>query len=318
VWASVAGNGAYQLTPGAGTTGLVTWTAIDGLPLAGEGPHTVELHWSWKQTSGTWNGLTCNTRNNNPCKADGTFGQVQRAFVGGPGRSGPLQSVQVFESGVTSSGSNSFQTGTTPTLGVSIAVKGSLKVQSLATDPVIELRVTGSQNQSIDCDPAVPNLADEIDQGCGPAYKINPGLACPGYNQLWSLPQPWECVKTQTGGAVGQVERGLKDRILGGANTCTAPINWPNYSLDDPRVVPLIITPFGTFGGTGNDIVPVIDFAAFYVVGWNSDPCPGAHPVPKGYIAGHFIKYAAPNPNGAGKTVCDRDVLTPCVPVMTR
>jgi hypothetical protein len=40
--------------------------------------------------------------------------------------------------------------------------------------------------------------------------------------------------------------------------------------------------------------------------------------VPKGYIAGHFIKYAAPNPNGAGTNVCDLDRITPCVPVMTR
>lgn len=316
VWASVDGGGNYPLTPG-GTAGLVTWTAGSGLPFAGGGPHSVELNWKWQQTSGTWSGFTCTTRNNNPCKAQGTFGPVQRAFVAG-GRSGPIRRVQVFESGVTSSGSNSFQTGTTPTLGISLAVTGSLKVQSLASDPVVELRVTGSQNQSIDCDPAIPNLADEIVQGCGPAYKINPGLACPAYNQLWSLPEPWECVKTQTGGAVGQVERGLKERILGGANTCTAPINWPNYELDDPRIVPLIITPFGSFGGSGNDIIPVIDFAAFYVVGWNGDPCPGAYPVPRGYMAGHFIKYAAPNPNGAGKNVCNPDLITPCVPVMTR
>jgi hypothetical protein len=317
VWASVDGNGSYPLTAG-GTAGLVTWTANSGLPFADEGPHTVELHWSWKKTSGTWNGLTCNNRNNNPCKAEGTFGPVQRGFIGGPGRSGPVRRVQVFESGVTSSGSNSFQSGTTPTLGVSLAVTGSLKVQSEASDPVVELRVTGSQNQSIDCDPAIPNLADELAQGCGPAYKINPGLACPAYNELWALPEPWECVKTQTGGAVGQVERGMKQRILGGSNTCTAPINWPNYEIGDPRIVPLIITPFGSFGGSGNDIVPVIDFAAFYVTGWNSDPCPGAHPVPKGYIAGHFVKYAAPNPRGAGDAVCNRDALTPCVPVMTR
>ena len=316
VWASVDGAGTYPLTPG-GTSGLVTWTAGSGLPLAGSGPHTVELGWAWKQTSGTWNGETCTTRNNNPCKADGSFGVVQRAFVAG-GRAGPLRRVQVFEDGVTSSGSNSFQTGTAPTLGLSIAVTGSLKVQSEATDPVVELRVTGSQNQSVDCDPAVPNLADEIEQGCGPAYKINPALACPDYNALWSLPEPWECVKTQTGGAVGQVERGMKERILGGANTCTAPIHWPDYDLDDPRIVPLIITPFGSFGGTGNDIVPVIDFAAFYVVGWNSDPCEGAHPVPKGYIAGHFVKYAEPNPHGAGDAVCNPDALTPCVPVLTR
>jgi hypothetical protein len=316
VWASVDGDGEYPLTPG-GTSGLVTWTAASGLPIVIAGPHTVELNWDWEQTTGTWNGKTCNDRNNNPCKASGTFGPVQRSFVAG-GRSGPLQRVQVYESGVTTSGSNSFQTGTAHTLGVSLDVTGSLKVQSLATDPVVELRVTGSQNQSIDCDPDIPNLADEIEQGCGPAYKLNPGLNCPAYNVLWTLPEPWECVKTQTGGAVGQVEHGMKQRILGGSNSCTAPINWPNYDSDDPRIVPLIITPFGSFGGSGNDIVPVIDFAAFYVVGWNGDPCPGAHDVPKGYIAGHFIKYAEPNPNGAGKNVCNPDLITPCVPVLTR
>jgi hypothetical protein len=315
VWASVDGGGHYSLTPG-GTSGLVTWTSAAGLPIAVSGPHTVDLNWTWEQTQGTWNGKNCKT-NGNPCKDEGTFGPVQRSFVAG-GRSGPLRSVQVFESGLTSSGSNSFETGTTHILGVTLSVTGSLKVQSLASDPVIELRVTGSQNQSIDCDPAVSNIRDELSQGCGPAYKINKTLACPAYNQLWSLPEPWECVKTQTGGAVGQVEQGMKDRILGGSNSCTAPVNWPNYAPDDPRIVPLIVTPFGTFSGSGNDIVPVIDFATFYVVGWNGDPCPGAKDVPKGYIAGHFIKYAQPNPKGAGENVCDIDLITPCVPVMTR
>lgn len=317
VWASVDGAGEYLLSPG-GTSGLVGWSTASGLPVAGGGPHAVSLHWSWEQTSGTWEGTTCTDKNTNPCKANGSFGTVQRAFVASADRSGPLTRVQVFRPGLSSSGENSFQRGTTQTLGVSIAVTGGLKVQSQAGDPVVELRVTGSQNQSIDCDPAIANLRDEIDQGCGPAYKINPGLTCPAYNSLWGLPQPWECVKTQTGGAVGQVEHGLQDRILGGANTCTAPINWPDYSPGDPRIVPLIITPFGSFGGTGNDIIPVIDFATFYVVGWNGDPCPGARPVPKGYIAGHFIKYAAPNPHGAGDTVCDPDSLTPCVAVLTR
>ena len=156
------------LTPG-GTSGLVTWTPSADCPFAGGGPHTVELNWSWEQTSGTWNGQTCK-RNNNPCKASGTFGPVQRAFVAG-GRSGPLRRVQVFESGVTSSGSNSFQTGTTPTLGLSIAVTGSLKVQSHAGDPVVELRVTGSQNQSIDCDPAIPNLATRSSRAAVPPTR---------------------------------------------------------------------------------------------------------------------------------------------------
>jgi len=321
VWATVNGIDT-QLAPG-GTSGLVTWTALGGLAFTGGGPHDVVLNWDWKKTSGTWvdpSGRlqSCTTSNGNKCKDNGTLGRVQRAFVASLARSGPLTRVQVFESGITTSGSNSFQTGTTHTLGVSIAVKGGLKVQSLATDPVVELRVVGSQNQSIDCDPDISNLRDELAQGCGPAYKINTSLTCPDYNDLWGTDEPWECAKTQTGGAVGQVDQGMEDRILGGGNTCTAPINWPDYELDDPRIVPLLITPFGSFSGSGNDIVPVIDFAAFYVVGWNSDPCPGAYPVPNGYIAGHFIKYAAPNPHGAGNDVCNPDVLAPCVPVLTR
>ena len=90
--------------------------------------------------------------------------------------SGPLERVQISGPSVTS-GANSFQQGTTQTLGVSIAVKGNLQIQSQASDPVIELRVVGSQNQSIDCDPAQPNLRDEIENGCGPTYKINPSFS---------------------------------------------------------------------------------------------------------------------------------------------
>jgi Putative Flp pilus-assembly TadE/G-like len=322
VWASVDGGGKYPLTPGTGTSGVITWTALGGLPISGPGGHQVSLGWDWEQTSGTWDGNSCTTKNNNPCKANGTFGYVQRAYVGDVEGSGPVQKVQVFESGGASSGANSFAQGSTHTLGVSIATTGTLLTQSQATDPVIHLRVTGSQNQSIDCDPATPNLHDEIVKGCAPTYAVNQSLACPGYNELWGTPEPWKCVKTQTGGAVGQVEQGLKDRILGGSNACTAPINWPNYSQDDKRIIPLIITPFGSFSGSGNDIVPVIDFGAFYVVGWNGDPCPGAVPVPKkGYIAGHFIKYIPRNPVASGDIKCDLTdptQLAPCAAVLTR
>jgi Flp pilus assembly protein TadG len=316
VWATVDGGGKYPLTR-SGSSGLVTWNANSGLPFTGGGPHDVGLEWSFEQTTGTWNGKTCTTKNNNPCKDSGSLGIVQRGFVASEDRSGPLELVQISGPSVTS-GANSFQQGTTQALGVSIAVKGNLQIQSQASDPVVELRVVGSQNQSIDCDPALANLRDEIEGGCGPTYKINTTFNCPAYNALWGMPMPWECVKTQTGGAVGQVEHGMQDRILGGANTCTAPINWPNFEPGDPRIVPLIITPFGSFSGSGNDIIPVLDFGVFYVVGWNGDPCPGAHSVPKGYIAGHFIKYAAPNPHGAGEEVCDPTSLTPCVAVLTR
>lgn len=321
VWATVNGGGKYQLTPGAGILGLITWTALSGVPISGPGAHTIGLGWDWEQTVGLWNGNICTDKNNNPCKASGSFGDVQRAYVASPADTGPVHLVSVFQPGGVSSGANSFQTGTTQSLGVAISTTGTLLVQSQATDPVVYLRVVGSRNQSIDCDPNISNLADEIAEGCGPSYAINSTFNCPAYNQLWGTPEPWDCVKTQTGGAVGQVARGMKDRILGGVNTCTAPINWPNPDVDDTRIVPLIITPFGSFSGSGNSIMPVIDFGAFYVVGWDGDPCPGAVTVPKGFVAGHFMKFIPRNPKGSGDAACfltDPTQLTPCAAVLTR
>jgi len=327
VTAKVAGGATVNLTPGAivgGTTHV--WNAGTGLGVTGPDEHPVTMAFAWEQTSGSWRGLTCRNNGSNPCKASGTFeggGTIQRPFEGSPDISGPVQQVDIFESGISTSGAHSFQQGTSHTLGVTLATAGTLKTQSLATDPVIYLRVAGgSLNQSIDCDPDLSNIRDEIAEGCSPAYTLNQDLTCPAYNELWDTPQPWDCVKTQTGGAVGQVEQGLKQRILGGSNSCTAPINWPNYGPDDKRIVPLIVTPFGSFSGSGNDIVPVIDFGAFYVVGWDGDPCPGAVPVPKkGFVAGHFIKYIPTNPKGSGDAACfltDPTKLTPCAAVLTR
>jgi hypothetical protein len=325
VTATIAGGGTVNLTRGASAGGTAfTWTASSGLAVSGPGSHPITMAYTWEQTSGTWRGLACTNKGNNPCKDDGSFdggAVIQRPFQGAPDVSGPVQQVDVFEAAVSTSGANSFERGTTHSLGVTIATAGTLRTQAAATDPVIFLRVTGSRNQSIDCDPDIANLADELAQGCNPAYAINGDLTCPGYNELWGTPQPWDCVKTQTGGAVGQVERGMKDRILGGASSCTAPINWPNYGPDDKRIVPLIVTPFGSFSGSGNAIIPVIDFGAFYVMGWNGDPCAGAVSVPKGYIAGHFIKYIPRNPRGSGDAACfltDPTKLTPCAAVMTR
>jgi hypothetical protein len=327
VTATIAGGATVNLTPGAIVSGTTrVWNAGTGLGVTGPDEHAVTMAFAWEQTSGSWRGLTCNNHGNNPCKANGTFeggGTIQRPFEGSPDISGPVQQVDIFESGVSTSGAHSFQQGSSHTLGVTIATAGTLKTQSAATDPVIYLRVAGgSLNQSIDCDPDLSNIRDEIAEGCSPAYTLNQDLTCPGYNELWDSPQPWDCVKTQTGGAVGQVEQGLKQRILGGSNSCTAPINWPNYGPDDKRIVPLMVTPFGSFSGSGNDIVPVIDFGAFYVVGWDGDPCPGAVPVPKkGFVAGHFIKYIPTNPKGSGDAACfltDPTKLTPCAAVLTR
>ncbi|HEX8779932.1 MAG TPA: pilus assembly protein TadG-related protein [Nocardioides sp.] len=284
----------------------------------GAGPVGVEL--KWEETSGTVSGNNCTTTGGNRCR--GTFGIVQRTFSATAVRSGPVKQVEIYEGGVP--GANSFATGTTHDLVVRIAIAGNLEVAQSVSDPLVELRVTGgSQNQSIDCDPNLPNLRDEIEQGCAPLYAINEGAPCPSTApSLWASPQPWDCVAVQTGGAVGQLEQGMRGRILGGASSCTSPNNWasfPNIPADDPRIVPVFVTPFGTFTGSGNEVVPVSKFATFYVTGWFSSPCPNDDPVPdRGYVVGHFIKYIYVLNNGGGSgELCDFDAFGSCIAVLT-
>ena len=110
------------------------------------------------------------------------------------------------------------QTSCTHNLVVTIGVKGNLANASSVSDPIVEMRVAGgSQNQSLDCDPAVSNLKDELATGCRPTYSRNAGTtACPDSpGTLWATAQPWTCVAVQTGGAVNQVPAGLNLRILG-------------------------------------------------------------------------------------------------------
>jgi archaellin len=312
----VAGTG-YPLTFDS-TSG--TWASSATVPIPpNAGPLPVELRWQAINT--TIAGSACSTtfRNNNPCQ--GSFGTVQRVFSANEDRSGPVKVAQIWENG--SFWANSFERGTTHDLVVKIGITGNLQVASSVSDPLVKLRVTGSQNQSVDCDPDLPNLATEIELGCTPEYRVNDGTPCPDtYSDLQRTPEPWNCVAIQTGGAVGQVERGMRNRILGGANTCTSPNNWdqfPNIPPDDPRIVPIFLTPFGTFTGSGNDVIPVTGFATFYVTGWFGSPCADDDPVDdRGYIVGRFIKYIFTlNEGGAGEDLCDFTSIGSCIAVLT-
>jgi putative Flp pilus-assembly TadE/G-like protein len=320
---AVVGGTEHQLQYDAGLGRWVSTSAGNSFFTAGPagGPISVELKWEVNAPV-TIGGNNCTTTGGNKCK--GTFGiLLQRTFSGSMARSGPIELAKISEGGFY--GANSFALGTTHDLVVRIGIKGNLQEAQSVSDPRVELRVTGgSQNQSIDCDPALSNLRDEIREGCAPQYEINTGAACPpGASSLWSTPQPWDCVAIQTGGAVGQLEKGMQERILGGVgNTCTAPNNWasfPNLPQDDPRIVPVFVTPFGTFQGSGNETVPVSNFATFYVTGWDSSPCSGDDPVPgKGYIVGHFIKYIyALNTGGGSGEFCNFDAFGSCIAVMT-
>ena len=328
-----------------GTTVNLSFSAASGkwsspttltMPVGG-GPLPVRM--DWEETKGTWNGNTCKVGGGNKCT--GSFGtSVQRGFSAADANSGPLKVAQVLENGTIWANSvercSSVQASCTHNMVVRIGVAGSLGNASSVNDPIVALRVVGgSQNQSLDCDPAQSKLKDELATGCVPTYDRNAGTACPGSpGTLWATAQPWPCVAIQTGAAVNQVPSGMNQRIMGSDKpaTCTAPNNWstfPNLNAADPRIIQVFLTPFGAFSGTGSNTVPVTDFASFYVTGWTgqgqgfNNPCQGNgdDPVPNndaGYIVGHFIKYIQTLSTGGGTTACDLGAFGSCVAVMTR
>ncbi|HSC92651.1 MAG TPA: Tad domain-containing protein [Gaiellaceae bacterium] len=323
VWAKVDGkNTKYDLSPSGLGTGVIRWTVTGGIPLAGAGPHPISLGW------------------NSGAGGDKSFGVVHTAVVGEPG---PLQLVQVAEGG--SAGANTQETGS-QTLEVRIQTLGNLLLSGPA-DPPIYLRMfkstggSASQNQSLDCDRDLSTIRDELAQGCSPFYIKNPGLACPYGNAsaLWNVwyvdNQSLPCVNLQLGASVGQIRQGLNERIFGSSTggTCSAgPVNWRrgtgfdyDANPEDRRALPLIVTPLGTFDGTGSDRVPVIDFGYFYVTGYSNDPCegvdPNQDPVPNNrgaYVRGHFIKFFPLENVVPSDELCDFDSITPCIGVLTR
>ena len=305
-------NFGYWVTDGSNGYPII---AADGLS------HPITLNWGTGQGGGS---------------ASGSFTNVQRAYSAGAG-SDPVQYINVSEIGPQA---NSMTIGS-HTLSVTIGVVSSLQQNS--TDPAapaVALKVLGSQTQAIDCDPNKANLRDELAGGCAPEYSVNHGTPCQSYNYYTQLPQtaPWNCTITQTGGAVGQVYQGMLDRTQGGSNSCINPINWADANGDglvtipedippgDPRIIPVFVTPFGSFSGSGNGVIPITNFATFYVTGFSKngggqgDPCPGADPVPTksgGWIVGHFIKYVDTLNTGGGGATCDFNAFGTCVAVLT-
>jgi Putative Flp pilus-assembly TadE/G-like len=310
---------------------------------AASGAAPVSVDWAW--VSGSYNGKNCNGGNGNSCTA--SFGTVQRSFTA-DSDSGPIHIASVSENGVTDKNSfeecSSQQTSCTHNLVVRLGLQGSLQDAQSVNDPKVALRVAGgSQNQSLDCDPALSKLKDELAQGCSPQYTINGGTPCPAGNTISALqgtPQPWNCVAVQTGNATNQVPAGLNTRILGSEMPSTCPAfgqpghnNWLNFGTaawndNDPRIVGVYLTPFGTFDGSGNELVPIIDFATFYITGWTgqgsgfNNPCQGKgdDSVPNndaGLIVGHFIKYVNSFNSGGGTVPCNPQAFAPCVAVLT-
>lgn len=114
---------------------------------------------------------------------------------------------------------------------------------------------------------------------------------------------------------------------------------------EDPRLVWLFMTGFGSFGGSGNAMFPIVNFGSFYITGigvgrpgggvdvvdpctgGNTSPSPGAGNKPPpdlktepggAYVWGHFIDNVVPNPEAtASNELCEPEVdFIPCVAVL--
>jgi hypothetical protein len=315
--------------------GFWTTDGSNGYPLMPQDGlgHPIDLNW------GTGTGGSSQS---------GTLTSVQRSFSADADTSGPVQYIRADD---TAPFANSLSFGA-HSLSVTIGVKESLQAnQTSPTAPAVALKVVGgSSTQAIDCDPSKSNLRDELATGCSPQYTINRGTACNAAS-FYRFPQsaPWDCTLTQTGGAVGQVYDGMLCRTQGvcysGSITCKNPIHWvdsngdgkvtipQDISLSDPRIMAVFVTPFGAFSGSGNNVVPITNFASFYVTGFSKngggqgDPCmagPGVSapdPVPTktgGWIVGHFIKYVDTIGGGGTGDPCDFSSFGSCVAVLTK
>jgi putative Flp pilus-assembly TadE/G-like protein len=318
-------NAGYFVTNGMGATSCESPAPVHCYPLmAADGvAHPFQLNWGTDTPSAH--------------NKTGSLTNVQRSYSAGPG-SDPIQYINVSELGPQA---NSLTIGS-HTLSVTIGAVSSVQAnQSSPTAPAISLKVTGSGSlgHAIDCDPT-KNLQAELATGCAPTYAINHGTACQSYTYYQTLPQTanWTCTITQTGGAVGQVSQGMLDRTQGGSSTCVNSIHWGDVNGDgkvtvpedispsDPRLIAVFVTPFGSFSGSGNAVLPITNFATFYVTGFSKngggqgDPCPGADPVPTktgGWIVGHFIKYVETNGGSGGGTSCNFSGFGTCVAVLT-
>lgn len=334
VTAQLAGGTAVPLTLSGGL-----WTGTLSLP-PGAGPRTVTL--DWRAEKGSIGGTTCGTgKGNKPAPCTGSFGVTQRTFSSSSSASGPIEIAQLWESG--GYGVNSFRqcdSGNslcTRSLGVKIAVPGTLENAQSVSDPLYRMRVLdqSSQTQALDCDENLSNLEDEFAAGCSsPGYVINTGQSCAGYTNPGAMPDPSPCAVTQTGASQSQVGKGMNRRILGSSkpSACTSPNHWatfPKLDRGDPRIVYIILTPYQSFTGSGNQAFPVAEFAAFYVTGWQGNPgfdnpCQGNGDdhAERGEIVGHFIKYVQISSGGAGGggQPCDlsSNALGVCVTELTR
>jgi hypothetical protein len=162
---------------------------------------------------------------------------------------------------------------------------------------------------------------------------------------------PYRCVPVVNGLTPSTIADGMNVRTgncktIGPQQQCTKtecnyPNGYANYIAPDRtdpsathRIVKLFVMPYGTFKNVnpGNESLPVLDFAAFYVTGWagqgnsNDDPCAGddfthadGTPLQAGEVVGHFVEFTGPDEAPPDENAqCVAGQIRPCEAVLVR
>lgn len=350
----------------------------------GDGQHAFDLKVTQK-TGSINNGTTAcgdgKGKNPKPCVTD--FGTKQQSFgacngCGDPNESGPIVALRTRLAGSNpqSSGANVFKAGDQKNFIFEVDVQGLHLDAPGQKATVLRFGVTTDQETGlIDCGQGNGANADSlaITNGCplygqpqcasvdfcAPMQIYNSALHSNGIcdPELRALTPPstyTDCVQATQGQRRQKIPGAIGNLIVNSKNVCS-PNHWPEYSgnpttysfpPNDPRAITLIITAPADLASQ-NTVVPIRNFATFYVTGWDTTgggapkcnlPQPGNPPTlpppaggygneaypgsgkkngSNGAIWGHWIIYTDPNAGGQG-TFCNTNALGVCAPVLSR
>jgi hypothetical protein len=325
----------------------------------------------------TANPSLCTTQNNRSCSNDGVqngFGEVvQRIFAGAPdlssadvSRSSSISDVSITDHDTGAPVTNdSIQrcSGTetcTRKFDVTVSIFSLASTNDISL-PAINLRSADPQgNGAIDCGQGngASHYATALVNGCPRVLAKAPS----GSTNAVCAGAPDECVSTVPGN--GKVTDALDGRIacrsscsngdgsVGQASVPSTKCDNPNFWTSpnnlssmksripaDPRLVQLIIVPFGSLTPNGSYSVPIRDFASFYITGYDSNgsqkTCKDAGTYASAgsgsfsfvkdtaaanhEIWGHFVVFTDPSAGGTpGTGSCDPDAASDCIAVLTK
>ncbi len=367
----------YPLTYQGGTL----WSGPGPTITPGDGQHAFTI--SGTQTAGSINGTTCGTGGKNkPCPWN--LGVQQQSFgacngCGDPNESGPIVMLRSHIAPPTgtrlSSGENAMQAGTAYNLVFEVDVQGLHFDAPGQKATVLRFGVTSDKTTGlIDCGQGQGANADAnaITNGCplygqpqcavvdfcAPMKIYNSALhqngICDPELRETANPAFTDCVKATSGQRRNKIPGTIASLIV--KNGTCSPDHWPEYSgsgnpptysfpPNDPRAITLIITSPADLSQQ-NVVVPIRNFATFYVTGWDTKgnnpncnlPQPGNPPTlpppaggygnepypgtgknnaQNGAIWGHWIIDTDPNAGGEG-TFCNPTAFGICTPVLSR